>query len=115
MSNEFTSALGALSSSITFGGREAVKDGALEGYVLVIGFPAGLLTDSSYPSVLAGMTATTKIKLVDKTIGGLEVSTGTSAAATMSVFHVGDHVIMVVTNKGGPAIAIATALISANG
>ena len=64
---------------------------------------------------LAGMKASTKAKWSTKKIGGLGVSTETTGTTSMSVFHVEEHVILVVApSKGGLAISIAAALISAN-
>jgi hypothetical protein len=111
---QFAASAGAFGSLIGIGGREVVNAGALAGYVIVFGFPTGVLNDTSYQSVLAGMAASSKITFKTTTISGVIVSTGSSNGANYAMFRVGDHVIMVVALQAAAAPAIAQALITAN-
>jgi hypothetical protein len=111
---QFTAAAGAFGSLIGIGGREVIDKGALAGYVIVFGFPPGAMNDTSFQSMLAGMATSSQMTFTTTTISGVQVSTASSAGGTYALFHVGDHVIMLITLQAETAPAVAKALITAN-
>ena len=48
------------------------------GYVFVIGFPAGLLSETAYQAMLTGMQSSMGVTFTTETISGVDVATGTS-------------------------------------
>jgi hypothetical protein len=111
---QFAVSAGAFASLIGIGGREVTSSGALAGYVFVIAFPAGVLTDASYQAMLGGIASSSQLTFTTATISGVSFSSGTTATSGLGAFRVGDHVVMVVTPTATTLTPIATALISAN-
>jgi hypothetical protein len=111
---QFAASAGAFASLIGIGGREVTSSGALAGYVFVIAFPAGVLTDASYQAMLGGIATGSQTTFTATTISGVSFSSGTTATSGLGAFRVGDHVVMVVTPTATTLTGIATALITAN-
>jgi hypothetical protein len=105
---------GAFGGLIAFGGRAVLQDAKPAGYVFVIGFPAGVMSDITYQSVLGGLASSSNIQFTDSTVSGTTLSSGSNAQVGYGIFHVGDRIIMAVTPPGVPADPIAKALIAAN-
>ena len=101
-------------SLIGFGGRTITKADTLAGYVLVIGLPAGMLSDTAYQAMLAGMEPGLGTTLKTEKISGVDVSTGTAATASVAVMKDGDNVVMTLTPTAAELPAIEKALIDAN-
>ena len=74
-----------------FGGRTITKDGKLAGYVFVIGFPPGMLTEATYNAMVSGMQSSMGATFTTQTISGVDVSIGAAAAGTSALLHSGDH------------------------
>ena len=111
---QFTSGVGAAASLIDVGGRDIVDDGALVGYVFVVGFQPGVLTDASYPSFLEGVKGNTSVKFKVVTISGVKVSTAPSGPGSMGLYRKGDGVVMVLTTSASGLAPVVRSLISAN-
>ena len=82
---QFTQGAGAFGSLVGVGGRTVTQDGALVGYVFVIGFPAGMLNAAAYQAMLTGMEPGMGVTFKTETISGVDVSTGTSAMSNVAV------------------------------
>ncbi len=111
---QFASSAGAFGSLVGIGGREVVQNGSLAGYVIVIGFPAGILSDAAYQSMLTGIQSSSAIAFKKTTVSGVEVSSGATSNAGMSVYRNGDNVNLTITPTEASLAAVTTALVTAN-
>ncbi|MEA2630257.1 MAG: hypothetical protein QOE66_476 [Chloroflexota bacterium] len=73
---QFATSAGAFASLIGIGGREVTSSGLLAGYVFVIAFPAGVLTDASYQAMLGGIATGSQLTFTATTISGVSFSSG---------------------------------------
>ena len=112
--SQITQSAGALGSLFGFGGRTITKDGKVAGYVFVIGFPAGLLTEATYNVMVSGMQSSMGATFTTQTISGTDVSIGAAATGTIALLHSGDHLVMILTPTSAELPAMAKALIDAN-
>ena len=112
--DQFGASAGAFASLIGIGGRQVNTNGALAGYVFVVGFPTGLLSDATYQGMLTGIERGSQVTFATTTISGVKVSSGSAATSGLGAFKSGDRVILLVTPTAGNVAPIATALISAN-
>ncbi len=108
------SGLGAYSGLFHVGTREATKSGKLAAYIMVMQFPAGTLTDSTYPAVLGGIAASSKVPFKPTDVAGTSVSTGTLSTVNVGVFRSGDHIVLVLALAKDDVLPISKALITAN-
>ena len=106
--------MGAFASVIHVGMREVQKAGATVGYVMVIEFPSGTLSDTTYNGFLAGITSTgdTTWKVVK--VDSYSVSTGTMSGLSVGMFKAGDAVMLIMSPTAAEVVPIAKALIAAN-
>ena len=112
--DQFTKGAGAFGSLIGLGGRTITQDGKLVGYVFVIGFPTGMLSDTAYQAMLTGMEPGMGVSFKTEKISGVDVSVGESAAANVAVFQDGDNVVLTLSPTAAELPALAKALIDAN-
>jgi hypothetical protein len=112
--DQFTKGAGAFGSLIGVGGKTVTQDGKLVGYVFVIGFPAGMLTDVAYKAMVTGMQSSMGVTFTTQTISGVDVSVGASATGNIAVFQDGDHVILALTPTPAELPKVAKAIIDAN-
>ena len=112
--SQITQSAGALGSLFGFGGRTITKDDKVAGYVFVIGFPAGLLTEATYKVMVSGMQSSMGATFTTQTISGTDVSIGAAATGTIALLHSGDHLVMILTPTSAELPAMAKALIDAN-
>ena len=82
--------------------------------LMVMGFPAGTLNAAAYQAALTGMTTSMGATFTTTTVDGVDVSSGNAATGGVTVFHVGDHMLVVIGTPETDGLAIAKALISAN-
>jgi hypothetical protein len=112
--DQFTQGAGTFGSLVGVGGRTVTQDGKLVGYVFVIGFPAGMLSDVAYKAMVSGMQSSMGVTFTTQTISGTDVSIGSSATANMAVLQDGDHVVLALTPTAAELPKVAKALIDAN-
>ena len=112
--DQFTKGAGTFGSLIGVGGKTVTQDGKLVGYVFVIGFPAGMLSDVAYKAMVTGMQSSMGATFTTQTISGVDVSIGSSATANMAVFQNGDHVVLALAPAAAELPKVAKALIDAN-
>jgi hypothetical protein len=110
---QMASGLGSFGSLISFGFRQ-ISGGQGQAFLLVMAFPTGMLNDEAYQGALGGMSASLKATLTPSTVDGVEVSSGNASSGGVAVFHMGDHLIMVIAQTPADAVPMATALIQAN-
>jgi hypothetical protein len=111
---QFAASAGAFGSLIGIGARNISEGGAPVGNVLVIGLPGGVMSDAVYQVMVDGLATNTGVSLTTSTISGVEVSSGSGAAAAMSVFRRGDTVIVTLMPTDSKLTAVTTALVTAN-
>lgn len=111
---QFATSAGAFGSLIGLGGRGVVSNGTLVGYVLVIGFPTGIMSDAAYQSMLDGIASSSQLTFEKTTISGVEVSSGSTATAGLGVYRAVDDVIITITPTASSLGAVTTALVAAN-
>jgi hypothetical protein len=112
--DQFTAGAGSFGSLVGVGGRTVTQDGKLVGYVFVIGFPAGMLSDVAYKAMVSGMQSSMGATFTTQTISGVDVSIGASSTANMAVLQDGDHVVLALTPTTAELPKVAKALIDAN-
>jgi hypothetical protein len=111
---QFTAGAGTFGSLMGVGGKTVTQDGKLVGYVFVIGFPAGMLSDVAYKAMVEGMQSSMGVTFTTQTISGVDVSIGSSASANMGVLQDGDHVVLVLTPTAAELPKVAKAIVDAN-
>ncbi len=112
--DQFTQGAGSFGSLVGVGGKTVTQDGKLVGYVFVIGFPAGMLSDVAYKAMVTGMQSSMGVTFTTQTISGVDVSIGASTTANMAVLQNGDHVVLALTPTAAELPKVAKALIDAN-
>ena len=112
--SQISQSAGALGGLFGFGGRTITKDDKVAGYVFVIGFPAGLLTEATYKVMVSGMQSSMGATFTTETISGTDVSIGAAATGTIALLHSGDHLVMILTPVSAELPVMAKALIDAN-
>jgi len=111
--SQMASSLGAFGSSITFGFRQ-VDGGTGQAFLMVLAFPTGTVSAPTFEGMLGGLSGSMGATLQKTTVDGVEVSSGPSTSGGVGIFHIGDHVLIVIAEKPADALPIAKALISAN-
>jgi hypothetical protein len=116
LQGQLVTGLGAFGNLIGVGAREVVNGGgALAGYMFVLGFPEGTLSDTAYQAAIAAMGSSMGVTLTAKTISGVDAVTGSGEAFGFGAFRIGDNFVMVMTPTGDTELlAVVTALITAN-
>jgi hypothetical protein len=113
MEQQMAASLSAFGSAIKVGFRQ-VAGGSGFSILMVMGFPTGTLNDAAYQAALGGMGSSMTTTFTKSTIEGVEVSSGKASTGGITVFHIGDHMIMVISSTESETVPIATALIKAN-
>jgi hypothetical protein len=112
---QITGSLGALGGIFDIGLRQVTANGTLAGFVMVMGFPSGILTDAAYAGALGGLGSSLGVTFKTSDVSGVTVSSATNATAGYAAYHDGDNLVLVITPPGGgEPDAIAKALIAAN-
>ena len=112
---QITGSLGAMSGLFDIGVRQVTANGNPQGFVMAMGFPAGILSDTTYKSAVGGLEASLGVTFKTSDVSGVEVSSATSATAGYAAFKDGDDLMLVITPpRAGDPDAIAKALITAN-
>jgi len=110
---QFSASVGAFGSLIGIGGRSVSTNGALVGYVLVIGFPSGILSDAAYQAMLDGIASSSQVTFTKTTVSSVEISSGTTATAGLAVYRAGDHILITITPTAASLTGVTTALVAA--
>lgn len=110
---QMAAGLGGFGNSIQVGFRQ-VTGGTGMSILMVLAFPTGFLNDAAYKAALGGMGTSMGATFTTTTVEGVEVSTGTQATGGVAVFHIGDHMLVVISPTAAETLPISTALIKAN-
>ena len=110
---QMSTSLGALGSNISFGFR-SITGGKGQNILMVLAFPAGTMSASVFTGMVGGMGASMGATLTKTTSGGVDIYAGASSTGGVGIFHVGDHAIIVISEKSDDALQVAEALVAAN-
>ena len=110
---QMATSLGAFGSNITYGFRQ-VQGGAGLTYLLVLAFPTGTVNASTFQGMVGGLSGSMGATLTTTTVDGVDVASGPSSTGGVAIFHIGDHALIVISEKPTDALPVAKALISAN-
>jgi hypothetical protein len=106
--------LGAFGDTVKVGFRQVGGGNAAGSILMVISFPSGSLSAPAYQAALAGMGSSMGATFTTSTVDGVDVSTGTASTGGVAVFHIADHMLVVISTSAAESLPIATALIGAN-
>lgn len=110
---QMAAGLGGFGNSIQVGFRQ-VTGGTGMSILMVMAFPTGFLNPAAYQAALSGMGTSMGATFTTTSVEGVDVSTGTQATGGVAVFHVGDHMLVVISPTPAETLPISTALIKAN-
>ena len=105
---QIAGSLGAFGGIFDIGVRQVTDNGQMVGFVMAMGFPAGVLTEGAYKGALAGLASSLGIT-------GTALSSASNATAGYAAYQDGDNLMFVISPPtGAKPDAIASALIAAN-
>ena len=110
---QMASSLGAFGNSITFGFRQ-VEGGTGQAFLMVLAFPTGTVTASTFQAMVTGISGSMGATLQTTTVDGVDVASGPATSGGIGIFHIGDHILIVIAEKPADSLPISKALISAN-
>jgi hypothetical protein len=110
---QMATSLGAFGSNITYGFRQ-VDGGTGLTYLLVLAFPTGTVNAATFQGMVGGLSGSMGATLTTTTVDGVDVASGPTSTGGVAIFHIGDHALIVITQKPADSLPIAKALISAN-
>jgi hypothetical protein len=110
---QMASSLGAFGGIISFGFRQ-VDGGTGQDYLMVLAFPSGMMNASAFQQMVGGLSGSMGATLQTTTVDGVDVASGPSSTGGVAFFHIGDHVLVVISQQPADSLPIAKALISAN-
>jgi hypothetical protein len=112
---QITGSLGALGGIFDIGVRQVSDGGTIAGFVMVMGFPTGVLSETAYKAALGGLAQSLGVTFKTTDVSGTTVSSAASASAGYAAYQDGDDLVLVITPPGaGDPGAIAKALVTAN-
>jgi hypothetical protein len=114
LESQMAAGLGAFGSSVNVGFRQIDGGNAAGSILMVIAFPSGSLSATAYQAALAGMGSSMGATFETSTVDGVDVANGKAATGGLAVFHIGDHMLVVISPAAAESLPIATALIKAN-
>jgi hypothetical protein len=103
--------LGALGGSMGF---RQIQGGTGQAFLMVIAFPTGTVSATTFQSMVAGMGAGMGATLQTTSVDGVDVASGPSTTGGVAFFLIGDHALIVISEKAADALPVSKALISAN-
>lgn len=110
---QMSTSLGAFGNNITFGFRQ-INGGKGQDFLMVLAFPAGSVTAATFTGMVGGLGGSMGATLTKTTVDGIDVHSGPSSTGGVALFHVGDQVLIVISQDKADPLAIAKALISSN-
>ncbi len=110
---QMAAGLGAFGDAIKIGFRQ-IGGATGSPILMVMAFPSGTLTAAGYAAALGGMSSSMGATFTKSTIDGVEVSAGKAATGGIGVFHIDDHMLVIIAQSDADVLPIATALIDAN-
>ena len=114
LQSQMAAGLGAFGDTVKVGFRQVGGGNATGSILMVIAFPSGSLSASAYQAALAGMGSSMGATFETSTVEGVDVANGKASTGGVAVFHIGDHMLVVISPAAAESLPIATALIKAN-
>lgn len=114
LESQMAASLGAFGGAIKFGFRQIGGGSATGSILMVLAFPSGSLSAAAYQGAVAGMGSSMGATFDTSTVDGVEVSNGKTSTGGIAVFHIGDHMLVVISPAAAASLPVATALIKAN-
>jgi hypothetical protein len=114
LESQMAAGLGAFGDTVKVGFRQIAGGNAAGSILMVIAFPSGSLSATAYQAALAGMGSSMGATFDTSTVGGVDVANGKASTGGVAVFHIGDHMLVVISPAAAESLPIATALIKAN-
>jgi hypothetical protein len=112
LQSQMAASLGSLGSAVQVGFRQV--GGSSGSILMVISFPAGSLSATAYQSAVTVMGSSLGANFSTSMVGGVDVANGKAKTGGVAMFHLGDHLLVVISPLDSESLPIATALIKAN-
>lgn len=107
--------LGAFSKAVHVGVREVQQGGTVAGYLMVVAFPRGTLTDTIYSQVINNLSMGAEQSFTSKLVSNVPVSFGSMSGGSVAVFRKGDLALITLSPTTADLTPVVAALIKANG
>jgi len=114
LESQMAAGLGAFGDTVKVGFRSIDGGNATGSILMVIAFPSGSLSAAAYQGALAGMGSSLHATFDSSTVDGVDVANGKASTGGVAVFHIADHMLVVISPAAAESLPIATALIKAN-
>ncbi len=101
-------------AKVHIGLRSVNSGGKLIGYVMVVRFAAGTLTDAAYAALLNQMAVNSKVTMTTTTVSGRLLGLGKIMGVYLGGYHNGDDAIMAIAPTAEDVVPIAQSVIAAN-
>ena len=111
LQTQMGSGLGALGGSMGF---RQIEGATGQTFLMVFAFPSGTVSASTFQTMIAGMSTGMGATLQTTSVDGVDVASGPSTTGGVSFFLIGDHALIVISEKAEDALPVSKALISAN-
>lgn len=112
LESQMAGGLGSFGSSVQAGFRQV--GGSSGSILMVIAFPAGSLSAAAYQAAVAVMGSSMGATFTTTTVAGVDVASGKATTGGVAMFHIADHLLVVISPVDSESLPIATALINAN-
>jgi hypothetical protein len=110
--SQMAGGLGAFGGAVQVGFRQV--GGSSGSILMVIAFPAGSLSAAAYQATVAVMASNLGATFSTSTVDGVDVASGKAKTGGVAMFHIADHLLVVISPLETESLPIATALITAN-
>jgi hypothetical protein len=107
--------LGAYGKAVHASVKEIQQGGTTAGYLMVVAFPHGTLSDYVYQQVITDLSMGAESTFTTKPIGAVPVSFGTLGGGSVAVFRNGDLVLITLSPTTTDLTPVVTALVKTNG
>jgi hypothetical protein len=112
LESQMAGGLGAFGGAVQVGFRQV--GGSSGSILMVIAFPAGSLSAAAYQAAVAVMASNLGATFSTSTVDGVDVANGKAKTGGVAMFHIADHLLVVISPLETESLPIATALITAN-
>lgn len=112
LESQMAGGLGSFGSSVQAGFRQV--GGSSGSILMVIAFPAGSLSAAAYQAAVSVMGSSMGATFTTTTVAGVDVASGKATTGGVAMFHIADHLLVVISPIDTESLPIATALINAN-
>jgi hypothetical protein len=107
--------LGAYGKAVHVAMKTVQQKGTAAGYLMVVQFPAGTLSDDIYSQVVNNLSMGAESDFSPKLVSGVTVAFGSMSGGSVAVFRKGDLAFITLAPKTTDLTPIVDALIKVNG